>query len=85
MKLKNQKDLHITEGICSALVVGLGQIIKGNSQKGILLMLFFYFVLPALVYSTLLINIHLFLFAFGFAVISGIITWMYAVGEALLK
>lgn len=85
MKLKNQKELHITEAICSAVVVGLGQIIKGNSQKGILLLLFFYFFLPALVYFTLLINAHLFLIAFGFAVISGIIAWMYSVGEALLR
>lgn len=73
------------EALCSLFVVGLGQIIKGETKKGILLLLTFYFVLPALVYLFLVLNAYLFLCVFGFAVISGIILWLYSIGEALLK
>ena len=73
------------EAICSVFVVGLGQLLKGEAKKGILLLLAFYFVLPAVVYLSLLINAQLFLYVLGFAIISGIILWLYSVGEALLK
>lgn len=73
------------EAIASALIVGLGQIIKGESKKGILLLLTFYFVLPALTYLSLLINGYFFLYTFGSAVIGGIFLWIYSIGDALLK
>jgi len=77
--------LHFISAICSVLIVGLGQIIKGQNKKGILLLLVFYFVLPSLVYISLIINGYLFLYVFSFAIISAIILWIYNIGDALLK
>jgi len=66
------------------MVVGLGQIIKGEGKKGLLLLLFFYFVLPILVYLSLLINAYLFFFVFSFSLLCGIITWVYNIWDALI-
>jgi hypothetical protein len=77
--------LHYIEAAGSALVVGLGQIIKGQTEKGLVLLLVFYFVLPAVIYGTLLINGYLFLSALGIATISGIILWIYSIADALLR
>ena len=77
--------LHIIEALFSAIVVGLGQIVKGQTNKGVALLLAFYFVLPAAVYLSLLINAYLFLSVLGFAVISGIMLWIYSIGDALLR
>jgi hypothetical protein len=77
--------LHVIEAIGSILVVGLGQIIKGESKKGLGLMLSFYFVIPAIVYVPLMFKSYLFIYLFGFSIISGIILWVYSVGDALLK
>jgi len=77
--------LHYFEAICSALVVGLGQIIKGENKKGIILLLTFYFTLPSLVYLSLIIDAYYFILVLGLAVIFAIILWIYSVGEALLK
>ena len=76
---------HIIKALCSVLVVGLGQIIKGESEKGVFLLLVFYFVQPAAVYLSLLINPYLFLSVLGFSTIFGIMLWVYSVGDALLK
>lgn len=73
------------EAICSVFAVGLGQIIKGEVQKGVMLLLAFYFVIPAVVYLTLLLNASLFIYVLGGAVIFGIILWIYSFTEALLK
>jgi hypothetical protein len=69
----------------SAIIVGTGQIMKGESQKGVLFLLGFYFVLPAVVYLSLLLNAYLFIYALGCAIVSGIIIWAYGVGDALIK
>lgn len=76
---------HYFEALASLLVVGSGQIIQGETNKGILILLTFYFILPALVYGTLLINGEIFTLVFGICVISAIILWLYSIGEALLK
>jgi hypothetical protein len=77
--------LHFIEGICSVLIVGLGQIVKGQNKKGILLLLAFYFTLPAILYASLLFSGYLPLYALGFVLISGIILWIYSVADALLR
>jgi hypothetical protein len=77
--------LHYLEALSSVVVVGLGQIIKRESKKGILLLLTFYFGIPAFVYSSLLFGEYFPLYALGFAVIFGIILWGYSVLDALLK
>lgn len=77
--------IHPFAAVFSALVVGLGQIIKGEGKKGLALLLAIYFVLPAVVYLTLLVNGYLFLYVLGFSLISGIILWAYNIMDALLK
>ncbi|MBU1026958.1 MAG: hypothetical protein KKA31_04435 [Candidatus Margulisbacteria bacterium] len=77
--------MKIFSAICSILVVGLGQLFKGETKKGVLLLLAFYFTLPALVYVSLIIDGMLFLYVLGFAIISGIILWIYSIADALLK
>jgi hypothetical protein len=76
---------NLFRAMCSALVVGLGQIIKGEGEKGVVLLLTFYFVLPAAVYLSLIINPYLFLSVLGFSTIFGIMLWIYSMGDALLK
>jgi len=75
---------HFFEGVCSALIIGLGQIIKGQTSKGILLLLAFYFGLPAVLYASLLFSGSIPLYALGFVTFSGIILWIYSVADALL-
>jgi hypothetical protein len=77
--------LHILQATCSALIVGLGQIIKGETEKGVAILLTFYFFLPAVVYFSLVINPYLFLSVLGFSTIFGIMLWIYSIGDAFLK
>jgi len=75
---------HFIEGVCSALIVGLGQVIRGRTRKGILLLLAFYFALPAILYVSLLFSGYIPLYALGFVTFSGIILWIYGAADALL-
>ena len=59
-----------------------GQIIKGEGDKGLKMMLIFYFALPSAVYVSLLLNAYLFLLALGTALFSGIILWGYNIWDA---
>ncbi|MFC1511219.1 hypothetical protein ACFL5U_02390 [Candidatus Margulisiibacteriota bacterium] len=77
--------LNYLEGISSALVVGLGQILKGNSKKGLALLLTFYLALPSTVYLSLVISGKYFLTIFALVIISGIILWLYSIVDALRK
>lgn len=76
---------YFLEALFSVFIVGLGQILKGDGKKGIILLLAFYFTLPAIVFLTLLVNPYLFLSTLGFAMIFGIILWAYNIGDALLR
>jgi len=76
---------YFLEAIFSVGIVGLGQAIKGDGKKGIILLLLFYFALPATIYLSLLINAYLFLSVLGFGMIFAIILWAYNVGDALLR
>lgn len=66
----------------SLFVVGLGQIVKGDAEKGIKYILLFYFVLPVLVYFSLTVSGAAFLVFFGVALIFAIIFWIYNVIDA---
>jgi hypothetical protein len=77
--------LHYFCALCSFFIIGLGQIVKGEGKKGLLLLLAFYFALPVLLGTSLLINGYLFLYMLGAATICAIIIWTYSVGNALLK
>jgi hypothetical protein len=75
---------HWPEALASLLVVGLGQIVKKEGDKGLKLMLYFYLGLPTMIYVSLLINGYLFLLVLAFALLSGIILWIYNVWDALI-
>lgn len=79
------KKYHYLEAIFSVLIVGMGQIIKGEGKKGLALMLLFYFTLPALVYASLFISGILFIYILAVAILSGIVLWGYSIVDALIK
>ncbi len=66
----------------SLIVVGLGQIIKGEGKKGLLLILLFYFTLPSLFYLSLMLGDILFLLSFSLVIILEICLWIYSVWDA---
>jgi len=77
------KSKYWPEALASLMVVGLGQIIKGEGKKGLLLLLLFYFVLPISVYLSLLIHAYLFLVVFSFSLLCAIVVWIYNIWDAL--
>jgi len=66
----------------SFLVVGLGQIFKGEGEKGLKFILVFYFTLPLLLYLCLSLSGGLFLLVFGVGTIFAVIFWLYNVVDA---
>lgn len=76
------KTRHWLEMLCSFFIVGLGQIVKGEGDKGLKLILAFYFVLPAAVYVSLIVNPYLFLTVLGLAIIAGLTLWAYNLFDA---
>jgi len=76
---------HWPEALASLLVVGLGQIIKKEGDKGLKMMLAFYLGIPTALYTSLLINGYLFLIALALCLLFGIMLWIYNVWDALLK
>ncbi len=69
-------------GFISALVVGGGQILKGDTNKGLKLMLTFYFGLPLLLYMTLGFSGALFLMVLGIAMIFSFLFWAFNIWDA---
>jgi hypothetical protein len=82
--MKN-KQRHWPAALASFMVVGLGQIIKGEGRKGLKLLLIFYFALPVAIYTSLLINGYLFLVTLGLVLIAGFCLWLYSVWDAFRK
>ena len=74
---------YYPEATASLFIVGLGQILKGDSQKGVLLLLFYYLALPALVYASLAFSGLLFIYILGISIIGGTILWLYNIIDAL--
>ena len=62
---------HWPEALASLFVVGLGQIVKGEGDKGLKMMLIFYLAMPASLYAALLISGYLFLLALALVMICG--------------
>lgn len=77
------KRKHWVEALISFFLVGFGQVIKGEGDKGLKLILAFYLVLPSAVYVALIINPYLFLSVLGIAIIAGITLWAYNIFDAL--
>jgi hypothetical protein len=77
------KNRHFWQALASFFIVGLGQIIKGEGEKGLRLILLFYFVLPMAVYLALMFNDYLFFLTLGAAIFMAIILWSYNIWDAL--
>jgi len=75
--------LHYVEGLLSFFIVGLGQIIKGDGDKGLKMMLVFYFALPTLIYLSLQLNGVIFAFVLAAALVVGVFLWGYNIWDAL--
>ncbi|MBU0629856.1 MAG: hypothetical protein KKC80_02925 [Candidatus Margulisbacteria bacterium] len=73
---------RLIAALASFMVVGLGQVIRGEKRKGLKLMLAFYFVFPAAVYSALLVSGLLTLIVLGIGSIVGILLWVYSIIDA---
>lgn len=73
------------EAAASFLVVGLGQIIKGDGNKGLILLLLFYFALPGLVLTALLFSGPFFLVSLSLAFALAFLIWLFSVFDALFK
>lgn len=76
------KNKRLAQAFISAIFVGGGQILKGDSDKGIKLLLTFYFGIPILLYVILAFSGGLFLIAFGISIIFAVILWVYNIIDA---
>jgi len=76
------KKRFVWAALASGLIVGLGQIVKGEGAKGLFLLLAFYFVLPSLVYLALMFNAYFFLTTLGFCLVGGLALWTYNLLDA---
>ncbi|MDI6731330.1 MAG: hypothetical protein QME05_01950 [Candidatus Margulisbacteria bacterium] len=74
---------HYFYGMASLLIVGLGQIIEGESKKGLQIILLVYLAVPLAVFSSLTISGYLFLMVLGISSLFAISVWGYSVWEAL--
>ena len=77
--------LHPFAGLCSALITGSGQIVKGESDQGVMLLLLFYFGLPAVVYTSLMFTGIFFPYILGFSIIFAIMLWLYNIWDAVAR
>ncbi|MBU0573050.1 MAG: hypothetical protein ABIJ26_08235 [Candidatus Margulisiibacteriota bacterium] len=73
---------NLLAAMLSSVIVGLGQIVKGDSGKGLNLLLLFYFIIPVVLAALLYINGGLFLVAFGFSLIFSCMIWGYNILDA---
>lgn len=80
MPVKRKK--HHVPAILSALVAGLGQIIKGDAKKGLKIMLWFYLGFPILIIISLLLNAYLFLMVFAVFVVVYPLFWALNIFDA---
>jgi hypothetical protein len=68
--------------LVSFFVVGLGQILKGEGEKGLKFILLFYFAIPGILYFSLAISGGIFLVLFGFGIIFTVLFWLYNIFDA---
>ena len=80
-----KKRIYPISAIFSAIIIGLGQILKGDSRKGLVWILLFYLFFPAVIYTSFLISAYAFMAMLGAAVIVYPSFWLYNVLDALLK
>jgi len=76
------KRRYYLEALASLFIVGLGQVIKGEGDKGLKLILLFYFALPIAVFLALMFNAYLFLVTLAAALLIGLLTWLFNIWDA---
>ncbi|NQU17708.1 MAG: hypothetical protein HQ564_06535 [Candidatus Saganbacteria bacterium] len=70
--------------VSSAFIVGLGQIINEKTEKGLTLLLIFYFGFPLLLYVMLIgASGRVFLWSLGISILSMFALWLYSIMDAL--
>lgn len=72
----------IIPALLSIFIVGFGQIIKGDTEKGIKYLLWFYLGIPLIIYISLMVNLYLFLGTITMSIIFYPIFWVYNIYEA---
>lgn len=77
------KRRHWPEAFFSFFIIGLGQVLKGDGEKGLKLILIAYFILPIVIYLSLAINGLLFLSVLGLSIIFLFLLWLYNIWDAL--
>ena len=77
-----KKHKYVTPAIFSFFMIGLGQIVKGDSDRGLKWVLFFYLFYPLLIYVTLMINARIFVATMAVGVIVYPVFWLYNVYDA---
>jgi hypothetical protein len=77
-----QRKKYLAPAIFSALIVGLGQALKGDNKKGLKLMVWFYLGFPILIYGALLLNSYIFLIVLAIFVILYPIVWILNIMDA---
>ncbi|MFH1709698.1 MAG: hypothetical protein ABH860_01335 [bacterium] len=80
MTVKRKK--YFLPALSSAAVSGFGQVIKGDADKGLKMMLWFYLGFPMIIFSSLLLNAYLFLAVFAAFVMLYPVIWAYNIFDA---
>lgn len=78
-----KRKIYFFPTIFSIFIIGLGQIIKGDSEKGLKWLLIAYIAAPTLIYLSFIINAYFFLFLLSLTVVAYPIFWVYNILDAL--
>lgn len=73
--MKNKQKIFLF--LCSFFVPGLGQILINQTEKGLKIMLWFYFGLPLITLICLYINIYIFLASLFITMFCALFLWLY--------
>ena len=79
-----KRELHPFAAIFSLALVGFGQILKGESKRGLKWLLWFYLGIPCIIYASFMINAYLFIFVLAISVVIIPVFWTYNILDALL-
>ena len=81
-KMSRKRKKYFIPALFSIFIAGLGQALKGDSKKGLKIMLWFYFGLPLVAMLSMIINSYLFLIVSAIIVILYPIIWTYNILDA---
>jgi hypothetical protein len=77
-----QRRKYLWPAFASAIVAGLGQVIKGDALKGLKIMLWIYLGFPMIIFGSLLLNAYLFLACLAVFVIAYPVLWVLNIMDA---